>query len=243
MKIIYLMLLLATAIFFNACGGNAWWNYTGSNAVIQSPEQIDSLAIPPSAENNLLSPPKNGYARLIMYIKDDLIGRFDDVVYLSYSIEKGQYQYVLKDHYYSYFFFERGHTTYEIANEMLYERALCRLKGNSSCIVNIKAGNAVMLYLLYSRAVIFTPKNQHIYCINMQIRDFLSLVKPKLNEYYTNLSFWNYPISMLAMNFEFKDKNTCLKEYKEAYRPEHKEKQEKWFNKLVKKGDKRAYRE
>lgn len=208
-KIIYLVLLLMVAMFFNACG-TSQWSYIGSNAIIQSPEQIDSLAIPPSAENNLLSPPKNGYARLIMYSNDNIIGHLYNV-YLSYSME--------------------------------YERALCGLKGKSSCIVNIRAGNAIMLYLFYSRAVIFTPKNQHIYCINMRIRDFLSLVKPKLNEYYTNLNFWNYPIGIIAMNFEFRDKNTCLKEYKEVYEPSHREYQDKWFNRLVKKGDKRAYKE
>lgn len=218
MKMLYFISLLIMAIFFNACG-NAWWNYTDSNAIIQSPEQIDSLAIPPSNSDNLFSPPKNGYARLIIYAYHNLIG-------------------------------SPNRREIFIAYEFGDDRALCVLRKDSSCIVNIKAGNSVMLYPLTAmsstsddRAVIFTPKNQHIYCINMLPRNFLSLIEPKLNEYYRNMNALNKPFVIIAMNFEFKNKNTCLKEYMEMYKPKHRQEQEKWFNGLVKDGDKRAYQE
>ena len=215
MKIVYFILLLIVAIFFNACG-NAWWNYTGSNAIIQSPEQIDSLAIPPNNSDNLFSPPKNGYARLIMYAHHNLTGSSKREIFITYDFGD--------------------------------DRALCVIGKDSSCIVNIKAGNSAMLYSLYDRAVIFTPKNQHTYCINVLPRNFFPLIEPKLNEYYRNMNALNKPLavamnSILAMNFEFKDKNTCLKEYKEMYKPKHRKEQERWFNGLVKDGDRRAYQE
>lgn len=200
MKIIYFISLLIATLFFNAC----------ATPTAYSPEQIDSFAIPPSNDNNLFSLPKNGYARLIMYRDDSNAFYFNDF-YINY---------------------ESG---------ISYERALCRLDSNSSCIVNIRAGNALLLFNRYepttgtivfaalfnrllntstsTRGTIFTPKNQHIYCVAIE------------------------QIFRSRANFIFKDKNTCLKEYKEMYKPEHRKEQEEWLNDLIKDGDKRAYQE
>lgn len=226
MKIVYFVSLLIATLFFNACA-------TPTPAVY-SPEQMDSFAIPPSNDNNLFSPPKNGYARLIMY-RDDNDIRFVDEIFVNYEINKGIYQYNSKD-YFSY-------VAYEIVGGMPYERALCRLDNNSSCIVNIRAGNALLLlnrqeattgmkvisFLAGSYGInlsantqgtIFTPKNQHIYCIAFE-------------------KIWWSKETIISL----RDKNTCLKEYKEMYKPKHRKGQERWLNKLIKKGDKRAYQE
>ena len=217
MKIVYFISLLIVAMFFNACG-NSLLSYADSNPIIQSPEQIDSFAIPPSNENNLFSPPKNGYARLI--------------IYGHYNV----WQHSIKPEIF---------IKYEpITDGVDYDnRALCVIGKNSSCIVNIKANNSIMIYSPSNRTFMFTPKNQHTYCINVLPRNFLPLIEPKLNEYYRNMNAFNKPAVIIAMNFEFKDKNTCLKEYKEIYKPRHRKEQERWLNKLIKKGDKRAYQE
>lgn len=196
MKVLYFISLLIVALFFNACA---------PQKIVYSPDEIDTFAIPPSAENNLFSPPPKGYARLIMYRDDSNIG-FLNYVFISYEIyNKADYEYS--------------------------ERALCRLDSNSSCIVNIKADNTVVLYNIYEPTVamqifarrstsftqgtIFTPKNQHIYCLAIESRT----------------------------SFAFKDKNVCLNEYKDIYKPKHRKEQERWLNKLIKNGDKRAYKE
>ncbi len=184
MKILYFISLIVAILFFNACA---------PQKIAYSPEEIDTFAIPPSAENNLFSPPPKGYARLIMYRDDSTIYLNDiDIVYENYN--GVDYEYNL--------------------------RALCRLKNDSSCIVNIRAGYPILLsnYIvgtIASQGTIFTPKNQHIYCLTIKS--------------YTS--------------FVLKNKETCLKEYKKVYKPSHREYQEKWFNRLVKKGYKSAYKE
>ncbi len=196
MKIFYFVSLVAVMIFFNAC------------AQVMTPEEIDSKAIAPSAENNLFSPPKNGYARLIMYRKSSFLGGLVSYsVLIKYNplLEDGKYKYVKKD----------------------IDRALCKIESDSSCIVNIKAGQPVALTYVgqenkKNKAVLFTPRNQHIYCSDIEMK-------------------WGFWIGQFQFNF--RDKDTCLKEYKEIYKPEHREYQDEWFNKLVKKGDKRAYKE
>lgn len=190
---IKIFMVVLVAVFFIGCA---------PQAVMQTAEQIDALAIPPSAESNLFSPPKNGYARLIIY-RDYatllFMARFD--VYVKYYDG---------------------------------DRALCRIKNQSSCIVNIKANDVIALHYTgisetespFGGNILFKPKNQHIYCINLLLSQFGS-----------GLSAW------WSFNLTFRDKETCLKEYKEVYKPSHREYQEKWFNRLVKKGDKRAYKE
>lgn len=226
MKVLYFISLLIVALFFNACA---------PQPIVYSPEEIDTFAIPPSAENNLFSPPPKGYARLIIYRDESNIRHLYDVF-----------------------------VTYEIYNNVGYEyneRALCRLSSNSSCIVNIRAGGSVLLVnyivnpyakitpfiaplmvalslsskdfwnayaensqgIVSSQGTIFTPKNQHIYCANAS----LSALG---NSWY---------ISTLSL----RDKDTCLKEYQKMYKPKHRKYQEKWLNKLIKEGDKRAYKE
>ena len=226
MKIVYFVSLLIATLFFNAC----------ATPTVYSPEQIDSFAIPPSNDNNLFSPPKNGYARLIMY-RDDYSSSFINDIFISYATNQNiVFKYV--DNFYN--------GNYEIIGGM-GDRALCRLDNDSSCIVNIKAGNPVLLFnrfdanvhlhrfifamnilfilhpyypyfthpQVFTRGTIFTPKNQHIYCL-------------AINK---------------GADFAFKDKGTCLKEYKEVYSPKHRKEQDEWLNELVKDGDKRAYKE
>lgn len=198
MKIFYFVSLVAVMIFFNAC---AKFEYPK----IMPPEMIDSKAIAPSAENNLFSPPKNGYARLIIYKerKGGLTWGTANTILIKYNplLENGKY----------------------VKQEA--DRALCKMNNGSSCIVNIKAGQQVALTHAsqeIQNAVLFTPKNQHIYCINEQ---------------------WKSGTWTAQSEFNFRDKDICLKEYQEVYKPKHRDYQDKWFNKLVEKGDKRAYRE
>lgn len=78
MKIFYFVSLVAVMVFFSAC----------STPQIMTPEEIDSKAIAPSAENNLFSPPKNGYARLIMYRDYKFVGggaKYDIFVKYNYK--------------------------------------------------------------------------------------------------------------------------------------------------------------
>ena len=198
MKIFYFVSLVAVMVFFNAC----------STAQVMTPEEIDAKAIAPSAENNLFSPPKNGYARLIMYRKSAFFGAYvSHSVLLQYNplLENGKYKYIKED----------------------IDRALCKIKSNSSCIVNIKAGQPVVLTYAgqddkENKAVLFTPRNQHIYCSDIEMK-------------------WG--VWLGQFQFNFRDKDTCLKEYQEVYKPKHRDYQDKWFNGLIEKGDKRAYKE
>lgn len=216
MKVLYFISLLIVALFFNAC----------ASKIVYSPEEIDSFAIPSSAENNLFSPPPKGYARLIMY-RDDYNSGFLNDVFISYATNR----YATYKHIDTFW-----ESYYEIDNGV-NDRALCRLDNDSSCIVNIRAGKPVLLfnqyrptihtyrfYLIFAtmymprpttQGTIFTPKNQHIYCLAI--------------ESYTS--------------FVFKNKNACLKEYKSVYSPKHRKEQDEWLNELIKEGDKRAYKE
>lgn len=106
MKILHFVLFIVMLIFFNAC------------ARTMTPEEIDLFAIKPNKSSKIFSPPKDGYARLIMYRKADYFGWM-----LSYAV-------VLK------------YTS--LANNRA-DRALCKMNNGSSCIVNIKAGNFVAL--------------------------------------------------------------------------------------------------
>ena len=197
MKIFYFVSLVAVMVFFSAC-------YTPPQ--IMTPEEIDSKAIAPNNENNLFSAPKNGYARLIMYKeRKGLAWGMANTILIKYNplLENGKY----------------------IKQEA--DRALCKMENGSSCIVNIKAGQPVALtyWAMESKkkkAVLWTPRNQHIYCANIEMK----------------WGAWVY-----QFQFNFRDKDTCLTEYQKVYKPEHREYQDKWFNKLVKKGDKRAYKE
>ncbi|MGX2983277.1 hypothetical protein [Helicobacter sp. 23-1045] len=119
------------------------------------------------------------------------------------------------------------------------------MSSDTSCIVNIKAGQPIALVgekkvgmaswviagvlmsplLLIINAIehnsldymaVFTPKNQHIYCINFTMND----------------------------NFrQFRDGRTCLAEYRAIYKSKHRDEQKEWFDDLVDSGDKRAYKE
>lgn len=198
MKIFYFVSLVAVMVFFSAC---SWF----IPPQVMTPEGIDSKAIAPNNENNLFSTPKNGYARLIMYKERKGVawGQANTILikYNPLLDENGKY----------------------IKQEA--DRALCKLNNGSSCIVNIKAGQIVALTHAsqeIKNAVLFTPKNQHIYCVNEQ---------------------WKWGTWTAQSEFNFRDKDTCLTEYQKIYKPKHREYQDKWFNKLVKKGDKRAYKE
>lgn len=183
-------------VFFSACS---------TTPQIMTPEEIDSKAIAPSNENNLFSAPKNGYARLIMYRDSAFLGGM-----LAYSVAI-KYNPLLENG--KYFVQES-------------DRALCKLNNGSSCIVNIKAGQLVALTYWglekKENAVLFTPKNQYIYCANVEVE----------------LGIW-----VGQFQFNFRDKDTCINEYKKMYKPKHRKYQDKWFNKLIEKGDKRAYKE
>lgn len=188
MKSYILFLFVAMAIFFNAC------------ATTMTPEEIDLFAIKPNKLSKIFSPPKDGYARLIMYRKADFFGAV-----LSYAV-------VIK-------YTRLGHN--------VADRALCKMNNGSSCIVNIKAGNFVALthWGMENKTesqVLFLPKNRHIYCASISI-EFGWLIG--------------------QMQFNFVDAETCLAEYKAVYKPKHRDYQKQWFDKLVEKGDKRAYKE
>lgn len=229
MKIFYFVSLVAVMVFFSAC----------STPQIMTPEEIDSKAIAPSAENNLFSPPKNGYARLIMYRDYKFVGggaKYDIFVKYNYKPAPKKQQANTTTISQDGTMTTADTTTYdnEFSNIVL-DRALCRMGNGSSCIVNIRAGQPLaLIYQIDMGALVvfnlgaaiadgnldyvgdFTPKNQHIYCINLTGND----------------------------NFrQFRDKDTCLKEYQKMYKPKHRKYQDKWFNDLVKKGDKRAYKE
>ena len=208
-----------------------------------TPEEIDSKAIAPSSENNLFSAPKNGYARLIMYRDYKFVGGGATYnVFVKYNYKPAPKKQQENNTSVS----EDGtmttakKTTNEFDNLTL-DRALCRMGNNSSCIVNIKAGQPLALIyeidmggwvvlsvwnaisdgkLDYVGA--FTPKNQHIYCVNEQ---------------------WKWGTWTAQSEFNFRDKDTCLTEYQKVYKPKHRSYQDRWFNKLVEKGDKRAYKE
>ncbi|MGX3011506.1 hypothetical protein ACWIUD_08110 [Helicobacter sp. 23-1044] len=228
MKILYFVLLFIATLLFSACA---------PTPIVYSPKQIDSFAIAPSDKNKLFSAPKDGYARLIIY-RDDYNTFYLNDVFISYETNQNIVsKYV--DNFYN--------GNYEIIGEM-GDRALCRLDNDSSCVVNIRAGDSVMLYNRYDATIhahrfifamniitillrpmypvmfhprvatqgtIFAPKNQHIYCLAIEQRT----------------------------NFVFKNRNTCLKEYKEVYSPKHRDEQKEWFDDLVEKGDERAYEE
>ncbi len=229
MRIFYFILLLVATLFFNACA---------PTHITYSAKQIDTFAIPPSKKNNLFSPPKNGYARIIMYRDDYNIGFYNEI-FVTYRTRKNII-YELDRGFWS--------ANWNIIGGM-DDSALCKLDNDSSCIVNIKAGKPVLLLNKYeattsmnvfrlvlnilqyfvppfypttasatansTQGTIFTPKNQHIYCF---------AIKEKTG-------------------FVFKNRNTCLKEYKESYKPEHREEQVEWLNELVDGGDERAYKE
>lgn len=183
-----LFLFVAMAIFFNGC------------AKTMTPEEIDLFAIKPNKSSKIFSPPKDGYARLIMYRKADFFG-----VALSYAV-------VIK-------YTHLGHN--------VADRALCKMNNGSSCIVNIKAGKLVALTHWgmenkKNKAVLFTPRNRHIYCIDISV-----------------VMGW----LIGQFQFDFRDAKTCLAEYRAMYKPEHRDYQKKWFDELVEKGDKRAYKE
>ncbi len=225
-----IFMVVLVAVFFNAC----------ATPQVMTPEEIDTKAIAPSAENNLFSPPKNGYARLIMYRNYKFAGagvRYDVFVKYNYKPAPKKQQTNNATISQDGTMTTADNTTYynEFDNIVL-DRALCRMGSNSSCIVNIKAGQPLALiykvdmggWVAFSLSAAiadgnldyvgaFTPKNQHIYCINMTINDG---------------------------NFrQFRDKDTCLKEYQKMYKPKHRDYQDKWFNSLIEQGDKRAYKE
>ena len=228
MKIFYFVSLVAVMVFFSACS---------TTPQIMTPEKIDSKAIAPSNENNLFSAPKNGYARLIMYRDYKFAGGGVAYnVFVKYNYKPAPKKQQENNTSVS----EDGtmttakKTTNEFDNITL-DRALCRMGNNSSCIVNIKAGQPLALiyeidmggWVVWSvwNAIsdgkldyvgAFTPKNQHIYCINLT----------------GNSNFR-----------QFRDKDTCLNEYKKMYKSKHRDYQNKWFNGLIEKGDKRAYKE
>lgn len=206
--------LLGLAVLFSAC-----------TAPLMTPQQIDEKAIAPSAESNLFSPPKDGFARLIMYREDKLAGSavaHNVFVKYDYAVDKDIKQADL--------------------NALELDRALCRMGNGSSCVVNVRAGAPVSLvyenetttswcdWWLFGTAWmkvaargekgivgVFTPKNQHIYCIEMTSR-------------------WN--------RFRhFREGETCLEDYKEIYEPEHRKEQKEWLEGLFADGDKRAYEE
>lgn len=196
MKVLYFTSLIIAMLFFNAC------------ATVMTQNEIDLKAIAPSADNNLFSPPKNGYARLIMYRKYSILGgAIPHSVLIDYNpvLKYGKYTYTKEQ----------------------IDRALCKMKNDSSCIVSIKAGQPIALTYAgqedkAEKAVLFTPRNQHIYCANIEAK----------------YGWW-----IMQFQFNFRDKDTCLKEYKKMYKPKHRDYQKQWFDKLVEKGDKRAYRE
>ena len=186
-------------VFFNAC----------ATSQVMSISQIDSFAIKPNKLSKIFSPPKDGYARLIMYRESDFRGWP-----LSYSILI-KYNPTFKDGKFA-----------DIDTKNM-DRALCKMKNNSSCIVNIKAGKLVALTHWgmenkKDNAVLFRPRNKHIYCINIS-------------------TVFGWLIGQFQ--FDFRDARTCLAEYRAMYEPEHRDYQKKWFDELVEKGDKRAYKE
>lgn len=144
MKIFYFVSLVAVMIFFNAC----------AKPQVMTPAEIDLKTIAPSAENNLFSTPKNGYARLIMYRDSAFLGAFlSYTVLIKYNplLENGKY----------------------VKQEA--DRKLCKIKNGSSCIVNIKAGQPIALTYATQedkgeKAVLWTPRNQHIYCANVEMK-------------------------------------------------------------------------
>lgn len=222
MKIVYFISLIIATLFFNAC----------ASKIVYSPDEIDKFAMPPSAENNLFSPPPKGYARLIMY-RDDYSTGFLNDVFISYATNRYATYKHIDTFWESYYEIDNGNA----------DRALCRLDNDSSCIVNIRAGKPVLLFNQYrptihtyrfvfvvaimlgktasprpiTQGTIFTPKNQHIYCLAIGESNNTNLV--------------------------FKNKNACLKEYKSVYSPKHRKEQDEWLNELIQDGDKRAYQE
>lgn len=228
MKVLYFISLLIVALFFNAC----------ASKIVYSPEEIDTFAIPPSAENNLFSPPPKGYARLIMY-RDDYNSGFLNDVFISYATNRYATYKHIDTFWESYYEIDNGNA----------DRALCRLDNDSSCIVHIRAGKPVLLVNQY-RATIHLYR----YYLAMQI---IAIIQPYLYTYYatpprpttqgTIFTPKNQHIYCLAIeqytSFVFKNKNACLKEYKSVYSPKHRKEQDEWLNELIKKGDKRAYKE
>lgn len=215
MKILYFALFASLAVFFNAC----------ALPEPMTPQEIDKRAIPPSKRIKLFSPPPNGYARLIMY--RDYVFRGSAGTYNIYA----KYNYMALDK--------------NLSKDINLDRALCKMSNNSSCIVNVRAGKPITLVheektlvwlwvlggVLLSPLILtiatgydgsvetmatFTPKNQHIYCIDFTIGDSFR---------------------------QFKDGHTCLKEYKAIYKPKHREEQKEWLNELIEDGDERAYKE
>lgn len=228
MKVLYFISLLIVALFFNACASSAMY----------SPEEIDTFAIPPSAENNLFSPPPKGYARLIMY-RDDYNSGFLNDVFISYATNRYATYKHIDTFWESYYEIDNGNA----------DRALCRLDNDSSCIVHIRAGKPVLLVNQY-RATIHLYR----YYLAMQI---IAIIQPYLYTYYatpprpttqgTIFTPKNQHIYCLAIeqytSFVFKNKNACLKEYKSVYSPKHRKEQDEWLNELIQDGDKRAYKE
>ena len=196
MKIFYFILLVVVMVFFNAC------------ATTMTPEQIDSFAIKPNKLSKIFSPPKDGYARLIMYREPDFLGwpwSYSILIKYNPTLKNGKFA--------------------DIYTKNM-DRVLCKMINGASCIVNIKAGNLVALTHRgmenkKNKAVLFTPRNRHIYCINISV-----------------VLGW-----IPQFQFDFRDAATCLAEYKAMYKPKHRDYQKKWFDGLVKKGDKRAYKE
>lgn len=210
-------------IFFSACS---------VTYKIPTPSEIDSKAISPDMKINLYKPPKNGYARLVIY-QEYLLSIEKHAIMIKYnpllSVD-GLYR------------------------EQEADRFLCIMYSSQSCIVNIKASKMVALThwkqpnvgaaiflgifggiqhlsaigyhssMVHSEydAVIFTPKNQHIYCIKFN---------PQIS------------LSYIAEFYIFKDKHECLEEYKAMYKSRHRKNQDRWFNKLVKNGNEKAYKE
>lgn len=202
------------AVLFNAC----------SLPKPMMPQEINKRAIPPSKRIKLFSPPPNGYARLIMY--RDYVFRYSGKAFNVYT----DYSYI---------------TSSKKSLNNTTSRALCKISNDSSCIVNIRAGKQISLVheekvpvwiwvlggvllspLILTLAAVsdgsvdtmatFTPKNQHIYCIDFTIGDSFR---------------------------QFKDGRTCLKEYKAIYKPKHRKEQDEWFDELLEASDERAYME
>lgn len=215
--------IIFISIFFSACS---------VTYKIPTPGEINSKAIPSDRAINLYKPPKNGYARLI--------------IYQEYTFSVNKYAIMIK---YNPILSVDG-----LYTEQEADRFLCIMYSNQSCIVNIKASKMVALThwkqpnigaaiflgvfggiqslsaigyhssTVHSEydGIIFTPKNQHIYCIKFN---------PQIS------------LSYIAEFYIFKDKHECLEEYRAMYKPRHRKNQTRWFEKMVKKGNEKAYKE
>lgn len=225
LKVLYFTLFAVLAVLFNAC----------SLPEPMAPQEINKRAIPPSKRIKLFSPPPNGYARIIMY--RDYVFRGGAWAYNIYA--KYNYMALSNDSFNDIDIklwsdmplCRMSNNSSCITNvragkpiTLIQEQRATALGWVAISVVGVLtiplglstiAGAAVENGKLQTTAT-FTPKNQHIYCIDFTIGD----------------------------NFrQFKDGRTCLKEYKAIYKPKHRKEQDEWFNELLEDGDERAYKE